>query len=83
LVQLYINDIPMENQWEQWLWSTNTSPTFLGKLIIPDEAGTNPISISIEVLDRSPLYNNNNSNPQKRNRAFIKRIEFKPTKTNY
>ncbi|MEC3907212.1 fasciclin domain-containing protein [Tamlana sp. 2201CG12-4] len=81
-VQLYINDVPMEEKWQQWSWVSNVSPIYLGTIVIPEEAGTNPISISVEVLDRSPNWSGSGG-ARARNRAFIKIMEFIPTKTNY
>ncbi len=80
-MQLYINDVPLEKEWIQWKWAANKSPIYLETIIIPEEAGTNPISISVEVREKTtqeiPAW------LAKRNRAFIKSLEFIPTKNNY
>ena len=81
-VQLYINDVPMETPWKQWFPSSNRSPVYLGTITIPNETGTNPISITVEILNRSPYYSGGPI-PQQRNRALIKQIRFIPTQTNY
>ncbi|TKG97402.1 fasciclin domain-containing protein [Puteibacter caeruleilacunae] len=80
-VQLYVNDDPLSTVWNQWEYESNQKSVYLDTYTIPDEAGTNPISISLKVMDRSPKYTG--SGGKARNRAFIKRLEFIPTKNNY